>query len=291
MSRATTLTAAAAAALVCLGSLTACGPTDPAAAPGPSGSATPVTAPSTSPSSAAPAPSSADPSAAPPVSSATASDPAGAGSTGGTGGTAGSPGRSVAGLPASVWMPPGTIPMAAAYHWGAPAAAARAVANPRFEFEQLCRSTRDPSNDLAGWKGPSAQAHVDNSAQNYADWQLQQTVIHFPGTSSAGEQIAQGLFVGLQDELNACGRSMPGAKVRVTRTGGDAGNQELAATLTVPEAGGGAYTLHQYLALTGRAVVELALWSDHPARPWAAPSDAAVLRALQAPVCPALKDC
>ncbi|WP_377268611.1 hypothetical protein [Peterkaempfera sp. SMS 1(5)a] len=183
------------------------------------------------------------------------------------------------------------IPMASLYHWGAPAAAAQAVHNPRFEFEQLCMSTRDPSNDLGDWKGPAAQAHLAGPDQNYADWQVQQTVIHFPGSSSVGAQLAAGLYQGLADELNACVQSIPGAKVRVTANGGDGGNEHLAATVTVPESGGGSYTLHQYLSLTGRAVVELALWSDQPTHAWSAPSDAVVLKALESPVCPALGDC
>ncbi|GAA2233932.1 hypothetical protein GCM10010430_13300 [Kitasatospora cystarginea] len=264
MSR-TTLVAASAALLVVLGTLTACDPSaDPAAsassaAPAPAGSAadSPAAAPS---GKAVPAPS----------------QNTGAGATDG--------------VPASAWTASNGVPMAAQYHWGSLAAAAKAVGNPKFEFEQLCLTPRDPSNDLADWKGPAAQATV-NSGRNVADWQVQQTIVHFPGTSSGGAQMAHALFRGLADELNACGKSAKGATVKVTSTGGDAGNSDLAATVTVPESGGGSYTLHQYLSLTGRTVTELALWSDHPTHPWSAPADTAVLKSLEAPLCSAFKDC
>ncbi|KJK58684.1 hypothetical protein [Saccharothrix sp. ST-888] len=269
MSRSTTLTAAA-VLLAALGSLTACGPADdPAPASGSS-----VAAP-------APAKSAADSPAASPSGAAkpAPSAPATAGANPATG------------VPASAWTASNGIPMAAQYHWGALAGAAQAVNNPKFEFEQLCMSARDPSNDLADWKGPAARSHLAAPGQDYADWQVQQTVVHFPGTSSGGAQLANALFQGLSDELNACGRSTKGAQVKVTGTGGDNGNSNLAATVTVPETSGGSYTLHQYLSLTGRTVTELALWSDHPAHPWSAPADAEVLKALESPLCSSFKDC
>ncbi|MDH6126079.1 hypothetical protein [Kitasatospora sp. GP82] len=266
MSRSTTLTKTAAALLVALGSLTACGPTDD------------------------PAPAAGSVAAAPVPDKSAADSPTAAPSGTAPSATAGSGAAPATGVPASAWAAASGIPMAAQYHWGSPADVAQAVQNPKFEFEQLCMSSRDPSNDLSDWKGPAAQAHLA-AGQNFADWQVQQTVVHFPGTSSGGAQLAHALYRGLTDELKACGRSAKGATVKVTSTGGDAGNSNLAATVTVPESGGGAYTLHQYLSLTGRTVTELALWSDHPTHQWSAPADAAVLGPLESPLCSSFKDC
>ncbi|MFI6445180.1 hypothetical protein [Kitasatospora sp. NPDC050543] len=265
MSRISTLAAAGATALLALSSLTACGPDNSSA----DAAATPA---ATAGGTAKPTPGT------------TTGATGGATTAGATAGTA-----DASGVPASAWIAAADIPLAAAYHWQPPAGAAATAKNPKFQFEQLCRSTRAPENDLGDWKGPAAQASL--VAGNRADWQVKQTIIHFPGTSSMGAQMASSLYRGLEEELKACGTSVRGATAKVTGTSNPTdGNSDLAATVTVPVQGGTS-TLHVYLSLTGRVVTELALWSDRPAHPWAAPADADVLKALAAPICPAVKDC
>ncbi|MEZ0094406.1 hypothetical protein [Streptacidiphilus sp. EB129] len=255
--------ATAAVALIALGSLTGCGPTTSQ-----SGSAAASAGPSGSPS--LPASSTAQPG----VSTSTTTDSPSPTSAAASPGPAG--GRAT-GLPASVWMAARSIPLDPDYHWTAPAGIAQGVSNPTFAFERLCHATRDPSNDLSDWHGPAAQAQFGTGNSSGGDWQGQQTVIRFPGTSSAAAQLSWSLYQGLQQELNACGSSASGAKVKLTSSG----TQDLAAVVTIPQPGGGTITLHQYLALTGTTVAELAVSSQHPSHSWSAPSDTSVLAALQ----------
>lgn len=262
MSRTTSLATATTALLLGLGSLTACGPvTHQLVAPAAGAPTTPA------PQSSAPD-TPADPTA-----------------------TTGSSGGGVPGLPASVWLASRAIPMDSTYHWNALAGAAKAASNPTYEFERLCNSTRDPSNDLSDWKGPAGQASIGTG--DSADWQVSQTVIHFPGNTNTAVQTAYQLYQGLKDELNACPTSAPGATVRVTTSDVTTrpGDSDLAAIVTVPNTSGGTFTLHEYLTVTDSAVVELTVRSDRPTHPWSAPADATVLRSLESPICPVFKDC
>jgi len=263
LSRATTLMAATAAVLVSLASLTACEPDDAStAAAQPSTSSAPASAP-------APAPPS---SQAPTATS----------SAGG--------GQGVKGLPNSVWISANNIPLYTAYHWASPAGAAKAAKDPKFEFESLCRSQR--STDLDGVTSRATVGQAVLGSGGGQDWQAKETIVYWPGKSSGAVQTAGALFRGLVDELKACGTSAPGATVKVTTED----STYLAATITVPQAGGATATLHQYLSNTSATVSELALWAAPPAggKPkvaWSAPSDAGVIKTLEAPLCSTFQDC
>src|SRR2546426_89445 len=114
--------AAAALALVAAGSLAACGPTnhsgsENAASVSPTGSPTQAGSP-------------------PPVPG--ASEPSARLSAGAT--AFGASTHQTAGLPASAWMAPSTIPLDTTYRWADPADTAKAVNNPAFAFERFCHS-------------------------------------------------------------------------------------------------------------------------------------------------------
>ncbi|MEV0534746.1 hypothetical protein [Kitasatospora sp. NPDC050463] len=270
--RTTRTAVATAAALVCLGALSACGPDDGAeqnvgpskAATGPAtgSTAAPATGPATAPSSGSAKPSAAAPGARD--------------------------------IPAGAWINPRAVPLDSVHHWTAPASSAKAVGGaPVFKLQELCHSTLSKDNESLGAGQAAAQALL--GAGGADQWQAQQTLLYQgdPRPSSGVAQSAHAVFRDLRDELKDCARTAPGATVKVTSPE-DA--TYVAATVTVPQPGGTTVVLHTYLTAPDGTVNELALWATakagaQPKVPWAGPADAEVAKAMDAPLCATLKDC
>ncbi|MEW1910883.1 hypothetical protein AB0442_20915 [Kitasatospora sp. NPDC085895] len=269
MSRHTTALRAATAvcaAVLAVGALTACDPAEPAAAP------------STAAASQA-APSAADPSPAGDAASAAASPGAKAGSA---------TGPAVNGVPSSAWMKGNDLPLNSAYHWPAQAGKAKAVKNGEpFAFETLCDSAR--SSDLAGL-GTGADGAQSLLSGGTDEWQVQQTVVHFKGTSSGAVQSAGALLRALTAEVKACAPDGATPSVKVTAED----PAYLAATITLKQGSGG-ITVHEYLTTTSTTVAELTVYGPYgtkkPKAAWTVKDDTAVLRLLGAPLCDAFKNC
>lgn len=264
--RTTRTAVATAAALVCLGALSACGPdngADQNAGPATGSTAAPATG-----TAAAPPSGSAKPSAAAPGASRD--------------------------IPAGAWISPRAVPLDSAHHWTAPASSAKAVGGaPVFKLQELCHSTLSKDNESLGTGQAAAQAVL--GAGGADQWQAQQTLLYQgdPRPSSGVAQSAHAVFRDLRDELKDCARTAPGATVKVTSPE-DA--TYVAATVTVPQPGGTTAVLHTYLTAPDGTVNELALWATtkagaQPKVPWAGPADAEVAKAMDAALCAALKDC
>ncbi|WP_431681423.1 hypothetical protein [Kitasatospora sp. KL5] len=259
MSRHTQALRAATAVLLALGALTACDPAEPEPAKS-------AQAPAAAPSSEAPAQDAA---------SAQASPTAKAGGT-------------IGGIPASAWMAGADIPLNSAYHWPAQAGKAKPVKNGEpFAFEALCDSVR--SQDLAGL-GTGADGAQTLLSGGTDEWQAQQTIVHFKGTSSGAVQSAGALLRGLTDEVRACAPDGATPSVKVTAED----PSYLAATITLKQGSGG-ITVHEYLTTTSTTVAELTVYGPYgtkkPKAAWTVKDDTAVLRLLGAPLCDAFKNC
>ncbi|GAA2836008.1 hypothetical protein RMN57_08335 [Kitasatospora sp. CM 4170] len=268
---------AAVAAIACLGALSACGPDnggDQNAAPGKAAS----------PAATAPAGGTATGTVAPQPSGGAAKP-----SAAGTSAAAGS--RDV---PAGTWINPRSIPLDATYHWPAPAGTAKSVAGaPTFKLQELCHSKLSPDTADLGTGRAAAQSLLGAGGPD--QWQAQQTLLYEgdPRPSSGVAQSAHAVFSDLREEVKACAKSAPGATVKVTSPE-DA--NYFAATVTVPQAGGNAVTLHEYLTAPDGTVNELAVWTTgksgaQPKVPWAGPADADVAKAMDSALCTTLKDC
>jgi len=266
--RLSTLLAATAAVVVSVAALTGCDPDG-----GGDGAAATVAA-----TASAGVPSGSSPSAGPSAAQ--------------SGAQSGKPaGGATSALPAGVWISARAVPLDSAYHWQGPAAVAQSAKDPKFRFETLCRSQR--STDLDGLADGAQAAVAQLGKGGGDDWQAQETILSWGPAKSSGPAQTAFTFAGsLAEEVKACAATVPGATVTVGTE--DAGNL-LAATITVPQAGG-TVTLHEYLATSGATIAELSLWTTSPAggkprTPWTAPADATVLKALGSPICVALKDC
>ncbi|MFD0346528.1 hypothetical protein ACFQ0M_11385 [Kitasatospora aburaviensis] len=176
----------------------------------------------------------------------------------------------------------------------APAGTAKSVAGaPTFKLQELCHSKLSPDTADLGTGRAAAQSLLGAGGPD--QWQAQQTLLYEgdPRPSSGVAQSAHAVFSDLREEVKACAKSAPGATVKVTSPE-DA--NYFAATVTVPQAGGNAVTLHEYLTAPDGTVNELAVWTTgksgaQPKVPWAGPADADVAKAMDSALCTTLKDC
>ncbi|MEU5389428.1 MULTISPECIES: hypothetical protein [Kitasatospora] len=258
------LTAAAVACLSAVAVLTACDPegTD-------TGDSAASAAPSTA-STAAP-------------SAAGSASPAASKSQGAPEATPGKAGR----LPAGVWIDPKAVPLNSALHWKAGPAKVLGEKG-RLRIEELCKIPREDSFAEV----PMVETAALGGAAG--DWAADETIASFGSSakSSGAAQSAYGLLSGVTEGLKGCASTVPGATVKVTVEDG----MTVAATLTVPQSGGGSTEVHEYLTAKDGTLAELTLHAQlpkggHPKTAWAGGSDDAVLNPLAAPVCTAFADC
>ncbi|MFJ5881336.1 hypothetical protein [Kitasatospora cineracea] len=264
------LTAAAVACLSAVAVLTACDP---------EGTDTGDSASSAAPSTAAPA----APSAAGSVSAVASGAAAGSKSPGAPEATPGKAGR----LPAGVWIDPKAVPLNSALHWKTGPAKVLGEKG-RLRIEELCKIPRDDSFAEV----PMVETAALGGAAG--DWAADETIASFGSSakSSGAAQSAYGLLSGVTEGLKGCATTVPGATVKVTVEDG----MTVAATLTVPQSGGGSTEVHEYLTAKDGTLAELTLHAQlpkggHPKTAWAGGSDDEVLNPLAAPVCTVFADC
>ncbi|MEU8922648.1 hypothetical protein AB0D10_17185 [Kitasatospora sp. NPDC048545] len=262
-------TAVTAAALVCLGALSACGPDNS----GQDGGKT-----------AAPAPSTAAP-----AGGGTGAPSAGATKPAGNGGTDGA----AKGIPAKAWMDTKSIPMDETYHYAPLAANAKPQTGPvQFKGMELCHAPVAKDDEWMFTGTASAKASVGFGGDR---WTAQQTLLFVgdPTHSSGTKQTTNLTYERLTDALNGCAKTVPGATVKVDSA---ADAPYFAAVLTVPQADGTAATLHEYAVTDGGTVSELSVWAvtkagAQPKDAWKAPEDKYVGTGMTAPMCEALPGC
>ena len=253
----TRLVTATAAALLCVGALSACGPDNSGqdggktAAPAPTGTAAP--------------------------------------SAGSTGSTSKPDGK---GIPAKAWMDTKNIPMDETYHYAPLAANAKPVTGAvTFKGMELCRAA--PTKDQeAQFTGTAAKASVGFGGDR---WTAQQTLlVHGDPTHSSGTKQLTNLAAGnLEDALKACAKTAPGATVKVDSADGA---PYFAAVLTVPQQDGSTATLREYVTTDGGWVSELSIWAitkggAQPKDTWKGPEDKYVATGMTAPLCEAFPGC
>jgi hypothetical protein len=180
-------------------------------------------------------------------------------------------------IPATAWIDPAAIPLAAKYAWPNLAGVGVFLQRPRFRFEEVCASppTVNDPRDFA----VAAKASVANPP---GQWQLQVQVVHWRGESWYGGQLADEVMHSARSALRACQATAPQASPSITT---DLPGQ-LASVISV--AGATPTVLHQYLVSHPQSgtVAELAMWaSSPPAQEWPVILDAQVLDALVAPLC------
>ena len=182
-------------------------------------------------------------------------------------------------IPATAWINPAAIPLAAKYAWPNLAGLAVFLQRPRFRFEELCASPPTPSDPRNF--SVAAKATVANPP---GEWQLQAQVLHWRGDAWYGGQLADDVVRSAAAALRACQVTAPQTSPSVTTD--EPGR--LAAVISV--AGAAPTILHEYLVShpQSSSVVELAMWaSSPPAENWPVIPDATVLDALVAPLCAA----
>ncbi|MFG3055236.1 hypothetical protein ACGFZP_30415 [Kitasatospora sp. NPDC048239] len=277
MSATRTAIATTLAALCCLGSLSACGPEngdDKNAAP---------------PATAAPATGA----AAPTTGAAAPTTPGGGQAKPSSGAAAPTGGGAAKGIPAGAWINPRSIPLDSTHHWAAPADHAKPAGGAvAFKLQELCHSKLSKDVESLGTGQAAAQALIGPGGEQ---WQAQQTLLYQgdPRPSSGVAQSTHAVFTDLRDELKNCAKTAPGATVNVTSP---EDGMFFAATVTLPQSGGGTVTLHEYLTVPDGTVNELSLWTTakagaQPKVPWAGPADAEVAKAMDSALCSTLKDC
>ena len=176
-------------------------------------------------------------------------------------------------IPATAWISPLSIPLDSRYDWPELSGVPVTARPSRFRFEELCASppvAQDPRSYAV------AERAVVNNAEG--EWQLQAQVLHWPGETWRGGELALDTFSAAVDALRACQQTNAAASPSVT-TGEP---ERLAAAVAGP------VILHQYLLAdpVNSTVTELALWSQSPPRtPWPAVIDASVFDSLGAPLC------
>ncbi|MFI9360710.1 hypothetical protein ACIG5E_06570 [Kitasatospora sp. NPDC053057] len=273
MRSSTRLVTATAAALLCVGALSACGPDNG----GQDGGKT-----------AAPAPTGAAPTGAAPTGA-----PATGGSTAKPTGGASKPADGK-GIPAKAWMDTKSIPMDETYHYAPLAANAKSVTGSSdFKGMQVCHSSLSKDDeDLFTGGTAKAMASVGFGGDR---WTAQQTLFFFgdPTHSSGTGQSVGFIKDRLTQYVKDCGKTAPGATVKMS-TAADA--PDFAATLTVPQADGSTVTLHEYVINAGGTVSELSVWATtkggaQPKDAWKAPEDKYVFTGMTAALCEVLPGC
>ncbi len=180
-------------------------------------------------------------------------------------------------IPATAWIDPTAIPLAAKYNWPDLAGIAIPQLRPRFYFEKVCASPWVPNDPRA--YAVAAEASV---ASPPGQWQLLVQVLHWRGESWYGGQLADEVVGAASAAMRSCQVTAPQASPSLTTD--EPGR--LAAVLSV--AGEAPSVVHQYLVAHPQSgsVVGLAMWaSSPPAEPWPVVLDAQVLDALVAPLC------
>jgi hypothetical protein len=111
-------------------------------------------------------------------------------------------------IPDTAWIDSRAIPLNSTYHWPALAGAATPVTgtNPRFRFEELCRTAGFPPDTRES--AVAARADVTHPP---GQWQLQAHVLHWRGDTARGGQDAMSVFNTAAAALRGCG---PGAPAR-----------------------------------------------------------------------------
>lgn len=178
-------------------------------------------------------------------------------------------------IPDSAWIAPSAIPLDSVYSWPHLAGLAVTARPARFRFEELC-GTRAAPGDPRSY-AVAERSQVSNPA---GQWQLQAQVLHWPGETWRGGELAQDAVRAAVTALQACQSTNPTASASLVVNEPD----------RVAVAISGPVVLHEYLLADpfNSTVTELALWSEAPARtPWPAVTDTAVLDALGAPLCAA----
>lgn len=178
-------------------------------------------------------------------------------------------------IPVSAWIPQWAIPLNSRYVWPQLAAVAVTSASPRFQFEELC-STAAVAKDPRSY-AIAERAVVANPA---GQWQLQAQIVHWRGETWRGGQLAESVFDTAVAALRDCQHNNPATSPSITVN--EPGR--MAAVVSGP------VVLHQYLVANpdNSTVTELAMWSTAPPlTPWPTTSDAAILDALNAPLCTA----
>ena len=182
-------------------------------------------------------------------------------------------------IPESAWIAASAIPLNSTYSWPQLAGLAVTAARPaRFRFEELC-GTPPAAADPRSY-AVAERSQVSNPA---GQWQLQAQVLHWPGETWRGGELAQNAVAAAVTALKACQITNPTASPSLVVDQQD----QFAAAI------GGPVVLHEYLLAdpVNSTVTELALWSDGPVRTaWPAVTDTAVLDALAAPLCTAYLD-
>jgi hypothetical protein len=176
-------------------------------------------------------------------------------------------------IPGTAWISPLSIPLHSRYDWPELSGVAVTARPSRFRFEELCASppvAQDPRSYAV------AERAVVNNAEG--EWQLQAQVLHWPGATWWGGELALDTFTSAVDAVRACQQTNAAASPSVTSE--EPGR--LAAAV------GGPVILHQYLLAdpVNSTVTELALWSNSPPRtPWPAVIDETIFDSLGAPLC------
>ncbi|MFG2847701.1 hypothetical protein ACGF12_31700 [Kitasatospora sp. NPDC048296] len=259
------LATATAAALLCAGALSACGPDNS----GQDGGKT-----------AAPAPTGAT---AAPTGGGTAKPTTGASKPATDGADT---------IPAKAWMDTKSIPMDETYHYAPLAANAKPVSGAvAFKGMELCHTAADKDQE-----GPLTGVAAKSSVGFGGDrWTAQQTLlVHGDPTHSSGTKQLTNLAKGyLTDALKACAKTAPGATVKVN-SAQDA--PYFAAVLTIPQQDGSTATLHEYVTTDGGWVSELSVWATtkagaQPKDAWKGPEDKYVATGMSAPLCEAFPGC
>lgn len=176
-------------------------------------------------------------------------------------------------IPAAAWVSTAAIPMDSRYDWPALSGLAVTSGSPRFRFEELCASpalTQDVRT--------VAVAERSVIANPSGQWQLQAQILHWPGETWRGGQLARDALAAAAATLRSCQETNQGASPSMTLDE----PERLAAVIS------GQVILHEYLLAdpVSSTVTELALWSAAPPRNrYPTVADAAVLDALGEPLC------
>ena len=205
------------------------------------------------------------------------------------------PGATVGGIPPGAWISPSAIPLDAAYHWPAPAGAAKAAKSPTLSAVQDCGISLNANDKSELGAFPAAQAVLQPASGGSGgqdDWTAQETVLATNDTSSGDIQGIYSLYTDLVAALGDCAQGAPGAKVTEVTSQGP----QYAATITIPTSTGSTLTWHEYLAAPYGYLVELSVWvapysGDKPSAAWDGTPANSVLSALQAGPCAVTKLC
>jgi len=183
-------------------------------------------------------------------------------------------------IPASAWIAPTSLPLYDVYRWPELSGLTVTATDPRFRFEQLCR-TPPVAADPRSWSVAARAAATSPDGQ----WHLHAQVMHWRGETWQAGQTAVAVFDSAVGALRRCQLTAPQTSPSLTT----AEPNRVAAVLSSPDRS----VLHQYLVVDPRnsTVTELALWSaPTPSVAWPAVSDSSVLDALAAPLCAAYLD-